>query len=168
MHEQILALSSSASSSEHLRFSCMHTGMRLGPYRLGTQKMLRVAAVVWPVCTTHLPKQNCLVPSKAIGAATRCDAVYPRWDVPMHLRCSNITCDALWCIFKHVGNFAPDIVRFSSDLQHNIWQLVSFYGIWDSIFLRPYYTTRFVTRVLGVTRVFTQREAQTRVFGENA
>ena len=51
----------------------------------------------------------------------------------MPLRCSQITCDALRCIFQHVGNSAPDFgisqlftTRFSNGFHHNAGNLMSF------------------------------------------
>ena len=74
-----------------------------------------------------------------IGPATRCDAVLPRWDVPIHLRCPKIACDGRRCIFQHVGNFAPDfgisqplIVRFSIGLQYSDGHSIGFPVIYDS------------------------------------
>ena len=71
------------------------------------------------------------------GPATRCDAVYPRCDVPMYLRCIKITCDALQCIFQYVGNFAHDFgisqlftVRFSNGFYHNDRHLMGFHLIY--------------------------------------
>ena len=68
--------------------------------------------------------------ARAIGPATRCDAVHSRWDVPTLLRYIKIACDVLRCIFQHV---APDfgisqlfIVRFSNDFQHDNQHLMSF------------------------------------------
>ena len=52
----------------------------------------------------------------------------------MPLRCSKIACDALRCIFQHVGNFAPDsgisqlcIILFSNGFYHNDGNLIVFF-----------------------------------------
>ena len=83
---------------------------------------------------------------QAIGPATRCDAVNPRWDVPMHLRCRKIACDALRWRFQHVGNFAPDfgitqlyIVRFSNRFQQNDGHLIYFHVICNRNFSVIYF-----------------------------
>ena len=48
------------------------------------------------------------------GLATHCDIVHLRWDVPKSLQCIKIACDALRCIFQHVGNLAPDFGIFQN------------------------------------------------------
>ena len=50
----------------------------------------------------HLEYDMCM------GPAPRCDATHSRQNVLKPLRCMKIACDALRCIFQHVGNFAPD------------------------------------------------------------
>ena len=74
----------------------------------------------------------------SIGPATRCDAalVIPRWDVPKPLRCIKIACDALRCIFQHVGNLALDfgisqlhIIRFLNGFQHHDGIIMLFHVI---------------------------------------
>ena len=74
--------------------------------------------------------------SHSKGPATRCDTGHLRWDVLKPMRCIKIACDALRCIFQHVGNFAPDfeisqpiIIRFSNGFYHNAGDLMSFHVI---------------------------------------
>ena len=87
------------------------------------------------VCLSTRPTPGLTPHSERKGPATRCDAVHPRWDVPMHLRCSKIACDALRCIFQHVGNFAPDfgisvyLYIWSNPFLHNGGNLMSFHLI---------------------------------------
>ena len=68
------------------------------------------------------------------GPATRCDATHPRRNVRKPLRCIKIKCDALRCIFQHVGNFAPDgsisqliTVQFSNGFQYYDGHFTSFH-----------------------------------------
>ena len=84
--------------------------------------------------------------SVGIGPATRCDAAYLRWGVLKPLRCIKISCDALRCIFQHVGNFSPDfgisqlpIVRFSNGFQQNDGHLIHFHVICDRSFSVKYF-----------------------------
>ena len=83
---------------------------------------------------------------KSKGPATRCDATHPRRNVTKTLRCIKIACDALRCIFQHVGSFAPDngisqlfIVRFSNGFQHDNGHLMSFLMMCDSNFSVKYF-----------------------------
>ena len=54
------------------------------------------------------------------SCATRLDALHPQWDVSKLMRYIKIACNALQCIFQHVGISAADfgisqpfIIRFS-------------------------------------------------------
>ena len=73
-------------------------------------------------------------------------------------QCRKIACDALRCIFQHVGNFAldfgisqPIIIRFSNGFYHNAGDLMSFYLI----------------RVSKVCVIFLNAIAAMRIAGEN-
>ena len=74
---------------------------------------------------------------RSLGPATRCDTIiHLRWDVLKPMPCIKIACDALRCIFQHVGNFAPDfvisqqiIIRFSNGFYHNAGYLMGFHLI---------------------------------------
>ena len=78
------------------------------------------------IACTHLGERGQTMSIAYKGPATRCDAAHLRWDVLKPPRCIKIACDALQCIFQHVGNFSPDfgisqlyIVRFSNGFQQN-------------------------------------------------
>ena len=70
----------------------------------------------------------------------------PRRKVLKPLRCIKIGCDALRCIFQHVGSFAADggisqlfIVRSSNSFQYDNEHLMSFLIICDSNFSVRYF-----------------------------
>ena len=77
------------------------------------------------------------IPLADIGPVTRCDAAHLEWNVLKPLRCIKIACDALRCIYHHVGNLAPDfgisqlfLFRFSNGLHHCNDHLISFHMIY--------------------------------------
>ena len=77
--------------------------------------------------------------SVAIGPATSCDDVHPRWDVPKLLRYIKTAWDVLRCIFQHVRIFAPNFgiaqpftMRFSNGFQHCDDELMSFLVICEA------------------------------------
>ena len=92
-----------------------------------------------PVTGQVVPYYKACSTPECSGPATRCDAALPRWDIPIHLRCTKIACDGLLCIFQHVGNFAPDfgisqplIVRFTIGLDYSDGHSIGFPVIYDS------------------------------------
>ena len=89
----------------------------------------------------HAPSYMCEMgavraPSK--GPAAHCNAVHPRWDVLMPLRCNKIACNGLQRIFQYVGNFAPNfgisqllIYKLSNGLQYSDGHSIGFPVICD-------------------------------------